>query len=155
MLATHAARATIAIVVTAALAACDRSPSAAHCGDHLGGVWETDDGAARWHILDGAARLEVYPLVRELPAIPSGMQAAPSRIELRRSGREIAGEVVRRWHHGAHICIVRAPARIRGCSGDRLTLTLADTGAPSFPSCASSDDATRTQRTQLLRRTWP
>ncbi len=143
---------TSATLVAAALAACDRSPSAAHCGDHLGGIWETTDGAARWHILDGGARLEGYPLVRELPAAPTGTQAAPSRLELRRTGREIAGDVVRRWHRGAHMCIVRAPARIRGCSGDRLTLTLGDTGAPTFPAC---DPPQAPPHTQLLRRAWP
>src|SRR5690242_6029933 len=100
-----------------ALVACNRSPSIASYEDHLGGVWESDDGTARWHILDGGERLEAYPLVRELPAMPPGTQAAPSRLELRRTGREIACSVVRRWNQGAHICVVRAPARIRGCSG--------------------------------------
>ena len=151
-----ARRAAAVVMVIAALAAlaaaCDRSPTAAHCGDHLGGVWETDDGAARWHLLDGGARIEGYPLVRELPDTPTGTQAAPSRLELRRADREVAGDVVRRWHQGARTCIVRAPARIRGCSADRLTLTLGDTGAPSFPSC---DPPREPPRTLLLRRTWP
>jgi hypothetical protein len=145
-------RLAVAVVATAALAACDRSPSVAHCGEHLGGVWQTDDGAARWHILDGGARLQAFPLVRELPPVPAGMQAGPARLELRRTGREVAGDVVRRWHQGAHICVVRAPARIRGCSDDRLTLTLGDTGAPSWPACDVRDSP---PSTQLLRRSWP
>lgn len=135
-----------------ALAACDRSPAVADCGGHLGGVWESDDRAARWHVLDGGARLEAYPLVRELPAMPPGTQAAPARLELRRTGREVTGEVVRRWHHGAHMCAVRATARIRGCSGDRMMLSVGDTGAPAFPGC---DPPTESLRTQLLRRSWP
>lgn len=143
----------LAVVLTAALAGCDRSPSVADCSEHLGGVWETADAAARWHILDGGERLEAYPLVRELPAMPPGTQAAPARLELRRTGREVAGDVVRRWHQGAHICVVRAPARIRGCSDDRLTLTVGDTGAPTFPGCDSR--STDALHTQLLRRSWP
>lgn len=135
-----------------ALVACNRSPSIASCEDHLGGVWESADGAARWHVLDGGERLEAYPLVRELPAMPPGTQAAPSRLELRRSGREIAGSVVRRWNQGAHICVVRAPARIRGCSGDRLTLVLGDTSSPPWPAC---DVPEKPQTAQLLRRAWP
>ena len=103
------------------LAACDRSPTVTDCSEHLGGVWETADGTARWHILDGGARLQAYPLVRELPPMPPGTQAAPATLDLRRNGREITGDVLRRWNQGAHICTVRAPARIRGCSGDRLT----------------------------------
>jgi hypothetical protein len=135
-----------------ALAACDRSPSVTSCEDHLGGVWESADGAARWHILDGGERLEAYPLVRELPPMPPGTQAAPARLELRRSGREITGSVVRRWNQGAHTCVVRAPAHIRGCSGDRITLTLGDTSSPAWPAC---DAPGRSQITQLLRRAWP
>lgn len=135
-----------------AAAACHRSPNVTSCEEHLGGVWESDDGAARWHVLDGGERIEAYPLVRELPAMPPGTQAAPSRLELRRSGREVAGSVVRRWNQGAHICVVRAPARIRGCSGDRLTLTLGDTGAPAWPACDAPD---RPETAQFLRRTWP
>jgi hypothetical protein len=135
-----------------ALAACDRSPTVADCGGHLGGVWESDDGAARWHVLDGGERLEAYPLVRELPAQPPGTQAAPARLTLRRSGREVSGEIVRRWHQGAHMCAVRAPARIRGCSADRLMLSVGDTGAPASPEC---DPPTASLETQLLRRSWP
>jgi len=139
-------------VIAAALAGCDRSPSVADCGEHLGGVWESADGSARWHILDGGARVEAYPLVRELPAVPPGTQTAPSRLELRRTGREVSGSVVRRWHLLAHICVVRAPARIRGCAEDRLSLTLGDTGTPNWITCVSPD---RPPTTQMLRRTWP
>jgi hypothetical protein len=142
-----------AAAALAALAGCDRSPSVANCGEHLGGVWENAGATARWHILDGGARLEAYPLVRELPPMPPGTIAAPARLELQRTGREVAGDVVRRWHQGAHMCIVRAPARIRGCSGDRLTLSIGDTGAPSFPGCDSSP--ANAVSTQLLRRSWP
>lgn len=142
----------LAAAALLALVGCDRSPTVADCGEHLGGVWETADGTARWHIMDGGARLDAYPLVRELPAVPPGMQASPSHLELRRAGRDVAGDVVRRWHQGAHICMVRAPARIRGCNGDRLTLSIGDTGAPTFPGCNSSESS---PRSQLLRRTWP
>ncbi|HUQ04272.1 MAG TPA: hypothetical protein VM261_17355 [Kofleriaceae bacterium] len=141
-----------ALALFAALAACDRALSAEHCGDHLGGVWETDDGSARWHIMDGGARLQAYPLVRELPAMPPGTQAAPSVLELRRVGREVAGDVVRRWHQGAHMCNVRAPARIRGCHKDRIALSIGDTRAPQFPGCEAPAGGLRTQ---LLRRSWP
>jgi hypothetical protein len=147
-----AAAATAVLALAVALAACDRSPSVAHCGDHLGGVWISEDGAARWHVLDGGARLSGYPLVRELPEVPPGMQAAPAVLDLRRSGHEVTGDVVRRWHQGAHMCTVRAPARIRGCNGDRMTLTLGDTGAPAFPGCIRGSSQ---PRTQLLRRSWP
>ena len=77
-------RLAFALVAALAAAGCDRSPSAAHCGDHLGGIWETADGSARWHVLDGGDRLQAFPLVRELPVVPSGMQASPSRLDLRR-----------------------------------------------------------------------
>lgn len=142
----------LASALLALAAACDRSPSVADCGGHLGGIWETADRSARWHISDGGARLDAYPLVRELPTVPPGMQASPAHLELRRTGREVAGDVVRRWHQGAHMCIVRAPARIRGCSDDRLTLSLGDTGAPPFPGCELPGSS---PHTQLLRRSWP
>jgi hypothetical protein len=136
------------------LAACDRSPRAADCGDHLGGVWSTDDGAARWHIRDsGRAMLEAYPVVRELPAAPPGTIAAPSMIDLRRTGDQIEGTVVRRWHRGGQTCIVRAPARVRGCTDDRLTLTLGSTGAPADWTACRAPDSPST--TQLLHRVWP
>ncbi len=133
---------------------CDRSPDPLRsCADHLGGVWQTADGAARWHIVDGGERLDAYPLVRELPEAPPGTQPAPSTLELRRTGTEVAGSAVRRWHRGADICVLRAPARIRGCQADRLTLTLGDTGAPaSWSPCAPPD---RPMRTQLVQRIWP
>jgi hypothetical protein len=147
-----AAVAAAALVIAAALAGCDRSPSARDCADHLGGVWESEDGSARWHIMDGGARLTAYPLVRELPPQPPGTQAAPSFLELRRNGREVTGDVVRRWHQGAYMCIVRAPARIRGCHSDRITVSIGDAGAPQFPGC---DAPAGGVRTQLLRRSWP
>lgn len=135
------------------LAACDRSPSAASCADHLGGVWESDDGAARWHIRDGGKVLEAYPLVRELPDAPAGTIPAPSMLDLARTGDEVAGRVVRRWHRGGETCILRAPARIRGCRDDRLTLTLGSTAAPADWTDCRAPDAP--PLTQLLRRIWP
>lgn len=139
--------------IAVAGAACDRSPSAADCGDHLGGVWESADGAARWHIRDGGAKLEAYPTVRELPDAAPGTVPAPSMLDLARTGQEVEGRVVRRWHRGGQTCIVRAPARIRGCSDDRLTLTLGGTAAPTDWSACRPPDAPPT--THLLRRIWP
>lgn len=145
--------AALALALVAVVAACDRSPTVASCADHLGGVWESADGAARWHLSDGGERLAGYPLVRELPAAPPGARPAPSFLELRRSGREVAGSVVRRWERGAERCVVRAPAVIRGCAADRLTLTLGATTAPTDWAACRSADAPAT--TLLLRRTWP
>jgi hypothetical protein len=140
-------------LVFALVAGCDRSPSLATCADHVGGVWETADGADRWHLVDGGERLEGYPLVRELPAAGSDAIAAPSMLELRRAGREVAGAVRRRWQRGAETCVVRAPARIRGCAGDRLTLSLGDTGAPTdWTACRGPGGAARTL---VLTRRWP
>jgi hypothetical protein len=139
--------------ILVALAACDRSPSVASCAEHLGGVWATDDGSGRWHIRDGGKTLEAYPLVRELPAAAAGTLPAPSMIDLRRQGDEVAGTVVRRWHRGAQTCLMRAPARVRGCRDDRMTLTVGDTGAPvDWHACAAPESA---PATQLLRRVWP
>ena len=137
----------------AAIAACDRSPSAASCADHLGGVWTTDDGSARWHIRDGGARLEAYPVVKELPPAPAGTIAAPAMIDLRREGTEVAGTIVRRWHQGCRTCLVRAPARIRGCADNRLTLTVGSTAVPTdWETCHPAE---ATPATQLLHRIWP
>lgn len=142
-----------ATLALAPLAACDRTPSVASCADHLGGVWVSADGAARWHILDGGARLEAYPLVKELPPAPAGAIAAPARLDLRRTGAEVVGTVARRWQHGAALCVVRAPARIRGCAADRLTLIMDPTTAPAdLAACAPPAGAATTL---LLRRTWP
>ncbi len=141
-----------AAAVAVVLAACDRSPTLATCADHLGGVWQTADGSARWHILDGGERLQAYPLVRELPAMPTGTQAAPSTLDLRRSRGEVVGTVIRRWHRGGEVCVVRAPARIRGCAADRLTLTFGDTGPPTDWTACRVDGPTTAQ---LLQRTWP
>ncbi|MBE7448231.1 MAG: hypothetical protein HS111_04910 [Kofleriaceae bacterium] len=153
------AAASLAAVLAASLAlalalpGCGGPPPLASCGDHLGGVWQTADGAARWHLLDGGARVEGYPLVRELPPAPAGTIAAPAVLDLRRSGHELSGVAARRWHRGADTCTVRAPARVRGCAGDRLALAVGDTGPPSDWSACTPGSAPAT--TQLLRRTWP
>jgi hypothetical protein len=136
------------------LAACDRHPPPlASCADHLGGVWVTDDGAARWQLRDGGDRLDAYPLTRELPVAPPGTIAAPAMLDLRRRRDEVTGNVVRRWHRGGETCVVRAPARVRGCRDDRLTLTVESTAAPAdWTRCQPSSGPTATY---LLRRTWP
>ncbi len=134
-------------------AGCERTAPLGSCADDLGGVWRTDDGAVQWQVRDRGVRLDAYPLTKELPPAPPGTIAAPSMIDLQRKNGEVGGTVVRRWHRGGETCIVRAPARVRGCRDDRLTLTLESTSAPAdWKSCqASGGPAT----THLLRRTWP
>lgn len=135
------------------LAACERPAPLASCADHLGGVWVTDDGAARWQLRDGGDRIDGFPLMKELPAAPPGAIAAPAMLDLRRAGDEVSGTVARRWHRGGESCVLRATARVRGCRDDRLTLTLEGTAAPAdWGSCRPSNGPSTTY---LLRRSWP
>lgn len=114
-----------ALIALALVAGCDRAPTVRGCDDDLAGVWRSDGGA--WQLLDHRARLELYPLHAELPtALPERVVAAPLAIDLTRS-RDAAptGTVTRRYERGAQFCRRTAPATLRGCADDRLTLELA------------------------------
>ena len=135
------ARGLTALALTASLG-CQRAPVAS-CADDLGGVWRGPAG--RYQLLDSRARLELYPLFAELPAgLPPGVVAAPAVIDLTRAEAALpTGTMTRRYERGARFCRVSTPARLIGCGGARLTLTVipppppvdwercvADAGAP-------------------------
>jgi len=145
--------AALAVTAAAAAAGCDRPAPLASCAGSLGGVWVGERGGERWHLLDGGERLSAYPVYRDLPAAPPGTRPAPASLALTRHGVEVTGQVVRRWERGGRLCVVRAPAGIRGCSGDRMVLTMADTGPPTDWDACTRPAGPAT--TLLLRRTWP
>lgn len=110
---------------------CGRAP-VRDCGDDLTGVWRT--GAERWQLIEVRDRRELYPLFRDLPAVPAGVVAAPRVIRLPRTGD---GTVTRRYERGDRFCSRTAPARLRACGAGGLTLELADPPPPDdWATCA-------------------
>ncbi len=144
-------RAVVAVTAVAAcaLAACDRRPSLASCGDNLHGVWIAP-GGARWAVVDRGSELDVFPLFDD--AVVDG---APRVIELLRSaapgapaGGSLGGTVARRFMRGGDACDARAPIRITRCSGGELDIIVADPQPPlGYAPCTwGTVPAPRTER---------
>ncbi len=119
-----------ALLALALVAGCDGATTVRGCDDDLAGVWRSEGGT--WQLLDHRARLELYPLHRELPtALPERVVAAPLVIDLTRTrGAAPTGTATRRYERGAQFCRRTAPATLRTCADDRLTIDLAPPPPP-------------------------
>jgi hypothetical protein len=119
-------------VLLALLAGCDRRQAVTSCDDNLRGVWVTETGA-RWSLLDQGATLEAFPLFDD--ALPAA-GGAPRVIDLARTDK-LAGEVQRRFTHGPHHCVAKAPIRVAKCEAGSLQVVSTDPQPPlQFSPCA-------------------
>jgi hypothetical protein len=158
---TALARAARIAAAAVGLAGCD-APGIATCADSLAGVWTSDDGSLELHVLDRGAAVEAFVIsddtapfrAASLPTAHGAVIAAPAVLDLRREGAELVGSHARRFQRADRTCLVRTPARLHGCRGDRAVLELATTGAPTdWTLCAPPAAATiaTALRRQLLQ----
>ena len=151
-----------ATLATAALAAlgCRRPAPLASCADDLAGVWAVPDEPTasgeprRYHVIDRGGAIELYPMFDDSVVAPGDRKAttadaviaAPAAIDLTRAADgTLTGTLVRRFQRGAATCILRTPARLHDCAGDRATLEVTPLAPPvDWARCAPPDPRPRT-----------
>ena len=137
-----------------ALAACGQ-PTLDACAEPLGGSWEVVGELApsgeprRYHALDLGATIEMYPMFDDglvdaadrKDTTPTAIVAAAADLDLARTTGQDAlrGQIVRRFMRGDRSCVMRAPATLSACAGDRATLEAAVLAPPTdWATCAGA-----------------
>lgn len=104
-----------------ALVACDARAPLDDCAGDLRGVWHVE-GGGRWHAIGGRDQTwELFPMDEPRAGV----------IDLPRGAATLEGTITRRYEQGARICVVRAPALLRDCRGDRATLEVSPPAPPA------------------------